>query len=203
MTNEKEVIKTLSLEDLQERFDIYNKNELLSYCKGKNKKEYFRRFKDGDIVKITKVRPRNKKWLRNNWYNTDSYYKIAATNKVYGHILSSTNESRIERKDREKLEIMTKGYKTTDLYNLDSFICKVFPIMIDEFITRYTKTISDESPDYNKAIKVLQTLKKVLEENVAFLNSDDCYDKEKDLKLQRKTKKAFADFGEWFHAFWI
>lgn len=199
----KEVIKALTLKDLQEKFDIYEKNELLSYCKGRNKKERFNRFKDGDIVKIVKVRPKNKKWLRNNWYNTDSYYKIAATNKAYGYILSSMNKSRIERKDKEKLEIMTKGYKTTDLYNLDSFICKVFPMMIDEFIEKYIKTVSDESPDYHESIKVLQTLKAVLEENTAFMNSNDCYDKEKNLKLQRKTKRAFANFGEWLHAFWI
>lgn len=199
----KKITETFSFEDLKEKFNMYDRNSLFSYYKGKNQKERFERFKDGDLVKITKVRPKNKKWLRNNWYNNGTYYKIAATNEIYGYVVSPINDSKIKKEDKEKLEIAIKGYKTTDLYNLDSFICEVLPVMLDDWIDKYVKTVSDESPDYQKCIKVLQTLKNVLEENNTFLSSDDCYDKEKDLKLQRKTKRAFADFGEWLHAFWI
>lgn len=188
--------KKITIEDLEDAIHYSTRLELVSNSAGKTISRRLDSFKDGDVVKIVKARPKNKKryWPK--------YYRIVASNGTYG-ILASADNSEVKKEDEEKLAIITKGYKPSDVFDLDLFMSECFPDMIDKYIEKYTQIVSEESPHYKDVIKVLQNLKKNLEENKAILLSQDLISEEEIIALQKKTKKAFGKFGEYLHMFWI
>lgn len=194
--------KEITIKDLKNTLSYYSRSEIVNNSAGKTISRRLDSFKDGDIVKIVKVRPKNKKWIKNKKRYWPKYYRIIASNGTYG-ILASANDSEVKKEDEEKLAIITKGYKPSDVFDLDLFISECFPNMIDKYIEKYTQIVSEESPHYKDTLKVLQNLKENLEENKAFMLSDDQFDEEKRIALQKKTKKAFGKFGEYLHSFWI
>ena len=194
--------KKITIEDLEDAIHYSTKLEILNNSTGKTISRRLENFKDGDIVKIVKARPKNKKWIKNKKRYWPKYYRIVASNGTYG-ILVSANDSEVKKEDEEKLAIITKGYKPSDVFDLDLFISECFPDMIDKYIEKYIQIVSEESSHYKDTLKVLQNLKENLEENKAFMLSDDQFDEEKRIALQKKTKKAFGKFGEYLHSFWI
>lgn len=194
--------KKITIEDLEDAIHYSTKLEILNNSTGKTISRRLDSFKDGDIVKIVKTRPKNKKWIKNKRRYWPKYYRIVASNGTYG-ILASANDSEVKKEDEEKLAVITKGYKPSDIFDLDLFMSECFPDMIDKYIEKYTQIISEESPHYKDTLKVLQNLKENLEENKAFMLSEDQFNEEKRTALQKKTKKAFGKFGEYLHSFWI
>ena len=194
--------KEITIEDLENTLSYYSRSEIVNNSAGKIISRRLENFKDGDIVKIVKARPKNKKWIKNKSRHWPKYYRIVASNGTYG-ILASANDSEVKKEDEEKLAIITKGYKPSDVFDLDLFISECFPDMIDKYIEKYIQIVSEESPHYKDTLKVLQNLKENLEENKTFMLSDDQFDEEKRIALQKKTKKAFGKFGEYLHSFWI
>lgn len=194
--------KEVTIKYLKDALIHYEKSEMLSNIAGKKVSRRLDSFKDGDIVKIVKVRPKNKKWANNKRHRWPKYYRIVASNGTYG-ILASASNTEVNEIDEEKLAVITKGYKPSDVFDLDLFISECFPDMIDKYIEKYTQIISEESPHYKDTLKVLQNLKENLEENKAFILSEDQFNEEKRIALQKKTKKAFGKFGEYLHSFWI
>lgn len=194
--------KKITIEDLEDAIHYSTKLELVNNSAGKTISRRLDSFKDGDIVKIVKARPKNKKWTKNKKRYWPKYYRIVASNGTYG-ILASADNSEVKKEDEEKLAIITKGYKPSDVFDLDLFMSECFPDMIDKYIEKYTQIVSEESPHYKDVIKVLQNLKKNLEENKAILLSQDLISEEEIIALQKKTKKAFGKFGEYLHMFWI
>ena len=194
--------KEITIEDLENTLSYYSRSEIVNNSAGKIISRRLENFKDGDIVKIVKARPKNKKWIKNKSRHWPKYYRIVASNGTYG-ILASANDSEVKKEDEEKLAIITKGYKPSDVFDLNLFISEYFPDMIDKYIEKYTQIVSEESPHYKDNLKVLQNLKENLEENKTFMLSDDQFDEEKRIALQKKTKKAFGKFGEYLHSFWI
>lgn len=194
--------KEITIKDLKNTLSYYSRSEIVNNSAGKTISRRLDSFKDGDIVKIVKARPKNKKWIKNKKRYWPKYYRIIVSNGTYG-ILASANDSEVKKEDEEKLAIITKGYKPSDVFDLDLFINECFPDMIDKYIEKYTQIVSEESPHYKDTLKVLQNLKENLEENKAFMLSDDQFDEEKRIALQKKTKKAFGKFGEYLHSFWI
>lgn len=194
--------KEVTIEDLKNALIYYSRSEMLSNAAGKKVSQSLDSFKDGDIVKIVKVRPKNKKWTKNKERYWPKYYRIVASNGTYG-ILASADNSEVKKEDEEKLAVITKGYKPSDIFDLDLFMSECFPDMIDKYIEKYTQIISEESPHYKDTLKVLQNLKENLEENKTFMLSEDQFNEEKRTALQKKTKKVFGKFGEYLHSFWI
>lgn len=194
--------KKITIEDLEDAIHYSTRLELVSNSAGKTISRRLDSFKDGDVVKIVKARPKNKKWTKNKKRYWPKYYRIVASNGTYG-ILASADNSEVKKEDEEKLAIITKGYKPSDVFDLDLFMSECFPDMIDKYIEKYTQIVSEESPHYKDVIKVLQNLKKNLEENKAILLSQDLISEEEIIALQKKTKKAFGKFGEYLHMFWI
>lgn len=194
--------KKITIEDLEDAIHYSTRLELVSNSAGKTISRRLNSFKDGDVVKIVKARPKNKKWTKNKKRYWPKYYRIVASNGTYG-ILASADNSEVKKEDEEKLAIITKGYKPSDVFDLDLFMSECFPDMIDKYIEKYTQIVSEESPHYKDVIKVLQNLKKNLEENKAILLSQDLISEEEIIALQKKTKKAFGKFGEYLHMFWI
>lgn len=194
--------KEVTIKDLENALIYYSRSEMLNNSVGKTVSRRLDSFKDGDIVKIVKARPKNKKWAKNKRRYWPKYYRIVASNGTYG-ILASANDSEVKKEDEEKLAVITKGYKPSDVFDLDLFMSECFPDMIDKYIEEYTQIISEESPHYKDTLKVLQNLKENLEENKAYMLSDDLLNEEKRIALQKKTKKAFGKFGEYLHYFWI
>ena len=194
--------KEITIKDLKNTLSYYSRSEIVNNSAGKTISRRLDSFKDGDIVKIVKARPKNKKWIKNKKRYWPKYYRIIASNGTYG-ILASANDSEVKKEDEEKLAIITKGYKPSDVFDLDLFISECFPDMIDKYIEKYTQIVSEESSHYKDTLKVLQNLKENLEENKAFMLSDNQFDEEKRIALQKKTKKAFGKFGEYLHSFWI
>ncbi len=194
--------KEVTIKYLKDALIHYEKSEMLSNIAGKTISRRLDSFKDGDIVKIVKARPKNKKWAKNKRCRWPKYYRIVASNGTYG-ILASASNTEVNEIDEEKLAVITKGYKPSDVFDLDMFMSECFPDMIDKYIEKYAQIISEESPHYKDTLKVLQNLKENLEENKAFMLSEDQFDEEKRIALQKKTKKAFGKFGEYLHSFWI
>lgn len=186
--------------------------ELVSYRyrefkDAKNGGYHLEAFKDGDIVKLAKVRPRNKKWLRQTKRSyRRNLYRVVKANDAYGLIIRDADYEKVKAADKKKIDTIVNGYTLSDVWDLDYFIAQSFPEMIDKYLASYKEIVSSESHNYQEIIDTLTNLRDYIKEESAAFDVLDYSSKEEIAKyeeLKARGREVWGKFGEMFHYFWV
>ncbi len=166
-------------------------------------------FKDGDIIKIAPIRPKNKKWLRKrNFTKGACYYRIVKKNTHYGYIIQEPFYDYIKEEDKNKLDVIINGYKPSDIYDLGYFVMNYFPDMIDKFLEKYKQYVSENDIHYNQTINILTKLKECIKKDKKdFDNLFTDIPESKSAKyykeVEEQNSEVWKEFGRILRHLWI
>lgn len=170
---------------------------------------------EGEIVKVTRVRAKNKRWLTRhrdvymgcelgNKHN--NYYRVVSSNGVTS-VLKSTSVPEIEQEEQDMADLYTKGYNRYDIYDLDYFMMYVMAPLLDEFIKEYKAQaeLTERDPHcildyekYNTVVNVAETLRDLLNDEWEGYKNRTEEEEEAHSKL---FQEAWGNFGKYFHEF--
>lgn len=170
---------------------------------------------EGEIVKVTRVRAKNKRWLTSHrdvylghqlGDRRNNYYRVVSSNGVTS-VLKSTSVPEIKQEEQDMADLYTKGYRHYDIYDMDYFMMYVMAPLLDEFIKEYKAQEELKERDFpglpkdekhDTVVKVAETLRDLLNDEWEGYRNRTEEEEEAHSKL---FQEAWGNFGKYFHEF--
>lgn len=158
----------------------------------------------GQIVKVTPVRAKNKRWLtrQRDILHNNYYYRVVSSNGITS-VLKSTAVEDIEYEEKEMASLYVNGYKPSDLYDLDFFMAAVLPEMLDKFIKLHKEWTAEESPDFYDVLNTAEALRDFLKEEKEIEDNYIELTEEEEEARSKLCQEVWSNFGKHFHKFWV